>query len=153
MGQLNLVSGDVLTGKEYEGGQIANCWVEASKDGKILYAVQMHFSSSISTYSIGDDGQIKLTNEKEFKNPTEEDFFSDLYLNSDGSMLYQLIGNKGQIKAFNVSDAGNLSAAGTYGRYAGCRMLWARESVRVCVRVNWTILVIIIILSGLFAYT
>lgn len=113
-GKINLVSGDVMTGKEMEGGQIANCWVEASNDGKTLYAANA-LSSSISTYSIADDGKIELKNETAFKDDSKKLFFSDLYFNKNGKYLYQLIGNQGKIMSIKVSEDGKLESVGTYG--------------------------------------
>ena len=112
-GKINLVSGDVMTGKNMEGGQIANCWVEASHDGNILWAANA-LSSSISSYAINSTGEITLRNEVAYKEPSEKLFFSDLHLGKNGKYLYQLIGNMGEIKVFETQSNGNLKSIGQY---------------------------------------
>ncbi|WP_103070174.1 lactonase family protein [Aquimarina sediminis] len=106
-GNINLISGDIYTGKEKEGGQIANCWVEASYGGEVLWAANA-LSSSISTYKIKDNGEITLINETAFKDNSELLFFGDLMLSKNGSYIYQLIGNKGGLIMFEVEDNANL---------------------------------------------
>lgn len=113
-GVIKLVSGDVLTGTAYEGGQIANCWVEVSKSGRTLYAANA-LSSSISTYDIKQTGAIVLRNEQTYKDASEGLFFSDLYLSKDGKYLNQLIGNKGQVLVFKVLENDKLERIGMYG--------------------------------------
>lgn len=124
-GKISLMSGDVYTGKEMEGGQIANCWVEASQDGNTLWAANA-LSSSISSYTIGDNGSLTLKNETAYKLDSEMEFYSDLNLSNDGEYIYQLIGNKGAGTMFKVLPNGDLKrmkdfsstslpAVGTYG--------------------------------------
>lgn len=124
-GAISLVSGDVYTGQEMEGGQIANCWVEASKDGKTLYAANA-LSSSITSYDVQDNGTLTLKNEVAYKDDSEMLFFSDLYLSADGSHIYQLIGNSGKGIVFEIGENGDLTkvsdfsaaevpAVGSYG--------------------------------------
>ena len=113
-----------MTGTEMEGGQIANCWVEASKDGSHLWAANA-LSSSISLYDVGSDGSLSLANEIAYKADAEDIFFSDLYLSRNGSYLNQLIGNTGEIIVFKVGSDGSLEilhhvktdlpAVGAYG--------------------------------------
>ncbi|WP_417444852.1 lactonase family protein [Joostella sp.] len=112
-GQIELVSGDVKTGNSMEGGQIANCWVEISKDGKTLWAANA-LSSSISSYSIADNGELKLTDETLYKDTSEELFFSDLVVSEDGKYLYQLIGNQGAVMVFEVLAGNKLKELGVY---------------------------------------
>ncbi|MBK1834985.1 lactonase family protein [Roseibacillus ishigakijimensis] len=113
-GKIKLVSGDVLTGKEQEGGQIANCWVEISADGDTLWAANA-LSSSLSSYQIGDEGTLTLRDEATFKDEKETLFFSDLYLNSDGKYLNQLIGNSGEVLVLKVGAEDTLEKVGLYG--------------------------------------
>lgn len=124
-GKISLVSGDVYTGKKMKGGQIANCWVEVSADGNTLWAANA-LSSSITSYSIGHKGKLKMINETAFKDSSEMLFFSDLCLSSEGNYVYQLVGNKGAGIMFKVLPNGNLikvsdfsskklPAVGTYG--------------------------------------
>lgn len=113
-GKISLVTADALTGKAVEGGQIANCWVETSADGKTLWAANA-LSSSISTYSISPDGSIALTQETAYKNPAETDFYGDLVLSADGKYLNQLISNKGEILVLKVDPKDqSLSKVGTF---------------------------------------
>lgn len=107
-GKISLMSGDVYTGKEMEGGQIANCWVEASQDGNTLWAANA-LSSSITSYNVGDDGSLTLKNETAYKEPSEMLFYSDLHLSDDGKYIYQLIGNKGAGVMFKILPNGNLT--------------------------------------------
>ena len=124
-GIISLMSGDVYTGNNMEGGQIANCWVEASQDGKTLWAANA-LSSSITSYSIGNNGSLELKNEKAYKDNSEMMFYSDLNLSNDGKYIYQLVGNKGSGIMFKVLPNGDLvkvsdfssrhlPAVGTYG--------------------------------------
>ena len=112
-GMIKLVSGDVMTGQGIENGQIANCWVEASKDGNTLWAANA-LSSSLTSYSIGNNGELKMKNEKAFKNNDESLFFSDIYLSADGNFLNQLIGNKGNVMVFKIMQNGDLQVIGSY---------------------------------------
>ena len=122
-GNISLLSGDVLTGNAVEGGEIANCWVALSKDGKHLYAANA-LSSSISRFDIDDQGHAFLDNVAAFKDAGEGLFFSDLQVSRDGTELYQLVGNKGQVMIFSITEEGDLSLVqtinglpelGTYG--------------------------------------
>lgn len=114
-GMIKMVSGDVLTGKDVEGGQIANCWVAVSKDESMLLYAANALSSSISTYSIAEDGAIVLRNEMEYKDTSEELFFSDLYLSEDGKFLYQLIGNQGKVMVLEILEGGKLKYVSIHG--------------------------------------
>ncbi|MEM9142069.1 MAG: beta-propeller fold lactonase family protein [Bacteroidota bacterium] len=117
-GRIRLVSGDIMTGNGMEGGQIANCWVEASRDGRTLWAANA-LSSSISTYKIEEDGTLSLVLEKAYKKEDESLFFSDLYLSMDGKYLNQLIGNKGAIQVFEVQPGigSKLKSLGMYSEF------------------------------------
>lgn len=107
-GQISLVSGDVLTGAAVEGGEIANCWVAISPDGKTLWAANA-LSSSISSFRIRDNGTAALINEHAYKHSDETLFFSDLNVNAAGDKLYQLIGNRGEVMVFDIADNGDLT--------------------------------------------
>lgn len=114
-GQIKLVTADALTGDAVEGGEIANCWVETSRDGKTLWAANA-LSSSISAYTINPDGSIALKTATAYKNEAEMDFYSDLTLSADGKYINQLIGNKGEVTVFKVgADGFTLTPVGTYG--------------------------------------
>lgn len=112
-GQITMVSGDVMTGSDKEGGQIANCWVEISSDGNTLWASNA-LSSSISSYSISKDGSLTLDNEKAFKLKDESLFFGDTFVSRDGRYLNQLIGNKGAVMVFEIKKNGDLEEVGLY---------------------------------------
>jgi 6-phosphogluconolactonase (cycloisomerase 2 family) len=111
-GMISLVSGDILTGKAIESGEIANCWVALSKNGRTLYAANA-LSSSISTFDIDNSGQATLTNSTAFKDVGEALFFSDLAVSHNGEQLYQLIGNTGQVIIFDIQENGNLKLSQT----------------------------------------
>ena len=122
-GQLSLISADVLTGEAIEGGEIANCWVVLSPDGKTLWAANA-LSSSISSFDIADDGTATLKNATAYKDESETLFFGDINISADGKTLYQGIGNKGEVAIFDVKSNGDLELRqrvggmpelGTYG--------------------------------------
>jgi len=69
-GRISLLSADVLTGQDIEGGEIANCWVVLSADQKTLWAANA-LSSSISTYDVDDKGAVKLRNARAYKDKSE----------------------------------------------------------------------------------
>lgn len=107
-GNINLVTGDVLTGAAVEGGEIANCWVALSPDQRTLWAANA-LSSSISSFAIGRDGTARLKNATAFKSEPELLFFSDLAVSDDGRSLFQLVGNSGQVMVFDIQANGDLS--------------------------------------------
>ncbi|MCL2914499.1 hypothetical protein L2725_12055 [Shewanella corallii] len=63
-----------------------------------------------------------------FKDDSEERFLSDITLNHDGTLLYQLVGNQGQVIIFDVSGDGELkmryvvSGLPEYGGYGLLRI-------------------------------
>lgn len=107
-GNISLVSGDVLTGDNIEGGEIANCWVALSPDQTTLWAANA-LSSSISSFDISNDGSVQLRNVTAYKSKPELFFFSDLDVSHDGQQLFQLVGNTGQVMVFDISSNGDLS--------------------------------------------
>lgn len=106
-GAISLMSGDVLTGEVIEDGELANCWVALSKDGRIIYAANA-LSSSISSFNVDSEGRATLRNVTAFKDASETLFFSDLAVSRDGKQLYQLVGNKGQVMIFGIQKNGDL---------------------------------------------
>lgn len=106
-GHIELVAGDVLTGTAVEGGEIANCWVALSPDGRTLWAVNA-LSSSISTFDVDSDGSVRLKNVTAYKDASELLFFSDLAVSPDGKLLFQVVGNRGQVMVFDVQASGDL---------------------------------------------
>jgi 6-phosphogluconolactonase (cycloisomerase 2 family) len=107
-GNISLVAGDVLTGDNFEGGEIANCWVALSPDQRTLWAANA-LSSSISSFDIGGDGSARLRNATAFKSDPELLFFSDLAVGYDGRTLFQLVGNQGQVMVFDIHRNGDLT--------------------------------------------
>ena len=107
-GNLSLVTGDAMTGRAVEGGELANCWVTLSKDGNTLWTANA-LSSSISAYEIASDGVAKLVNDRAFKLLPENLFFGDMAISKDGRELFQLIGNKGQIMVFDIESSKSLT--------------------------------------------
>ncbi|MEM7677530.1 MAG: beta-propeller fold lactonase family protein, partial [Myxococcota bacterium] len=114
-GNLKLVSADVLTGSKIEGGEIANCWVTLSPDGRTLWAANA-LSSSISSFRIDDNARAKLKNATAYKDDSERLFFSDMAVNNAGTELYQLIGNEGEVAVFQIDKKGNLELRQTVGQ-------------------------------------
>lgn len=110
-GQLEVISPDVLTGENIEGDEVANCWVALSKDGQYLWTANA-LSSSISLYEVGDKGKLKLLDAAAYKNDSEQLFFSDLVVSTDGKQLYQLVGNQGKVLVFNIDKDNKLSLQG-----------------------------------------
>lgn len=113
-GQLSLLSADVLTGTDIEGGELANCWVALSKDGNTVYAANA-LSSSISTFSLDKQGHAFLKAQTAYKDDSEELFFGDLSVSRDGSELYQHVGNRGEVMIFRINRDGSLSERQTVG--------------------------------------
>lgn len=111
-GRISLVSGDILTGNTVEDGEIANCWVALSNDGRTLYAANA-LSSSISSFDIDDSGRATLKNATAFKDVSEALFFSDLAISHNGKQLFQLIGNTGQVMIIDIEANGNLKLSQT----------------------------------------
>lgn len=107
-GMIENISADVLTGASIEGGELANCWVALSPDGKGLWTANA-LSSSISYYRIGENGSAALVNDVAYKDESEELFFSDLSVSRDGTHLYQLVGNRGDVMIFGINDDGSLT--------------------------------------------
>lgn len=106
-GHISLVSGDVLTGGSVEGGEIANCWVVLSPDGKTLWAANA-LSSSISSFRIRENGTAAILNQHAYKHPNQTLFFGDINVNAAGDKLYQAIGNRGEVMIFDIKASGNL---------------------------------------------
>jgi len=106
-GKLDIISADVLTGIDPENGELANCWVSVSPDNKYLWAANA-LSSSLSSYSIGENGELTLLDQAAYKDASEMLFFSDMYVSKDGKFLNQLIGNKGNIAVFKIKEGGAL---------------------------------------------
>lgn len=122
-GTLSLISADVLTGNDIEGGELANCWVALSPDGKTLWAANA-LSSSISSFDIAANGEATLKNVTAYKDESEALFFGDINVSPDGKTLYQAIGNKGKVAIFDIKAngdlelrqmVGNMPELGTYG--------------------------------------
>lgn len=107
-GMISLLSADVLTGDAIEGGEIANCWISLSQDGKYLFAANA-LSSSISRFSIDAQGHAFLDELTAYKDRKENLFFSDQNISHDGKELYQLVGNKGKVMIFEIDGDANLS--------------------------------------------
>ena len=122
-GTLSMISADVLTGNDIEGGEIANCWVALSPDGQTLWAANA-LSSSISSFDIAANGEATLKNVTAYKDESEALFFGDINVSPDGKTLYQAIGNKGKVAIFDIKANGDLELRqmvgdmpklGTYG--------------------------------------
>lgn len=121
-GKLKLVSADVLTGQAVEGGEIANCWVEFSADNSKLWAANA-LSSSISTFDIDATGKATLVSQTAYKQPAQMQFLSDMKLSTDSGILYQLIGNSGELMQLKpkgnglkaMVTTGGLPELGAYG--------------------------------------
>lgn len=111
-GGISMITGDALTGTAREGGQRANCWIGLSADGKYAYGVNA-LDSSITSYSVADDGSLSMLNETAFKSP-DYAFLTDIYRSSDGRFFYQLHGFGGQVTTLKVEDDGGLTKVGVW---------------------------------------
>lgn len=105
-GMLSLVSSDVMAGSNRITGQQATCWVVASPDGKKLY-VTNPLTSSLSTYSVLDGGEIKLLEEISYQAPDLEKYFLDMDLSADGEFINVISGNTGEVFVFDIADTNN----------------------------------------------
>ena len=112
-GQIRLVSPDVMTGRDVEDGQIANCWVAVSPDGGTVWAANA-LSSSLSAYDVGADGTLSLRHETAYKEASELLFFSDVFVSGDERYLNQLIGNRGSVLVLEIRSDGRLEPVGIY---------------------------------------
>lgn len=126
-GKLELISGDVLTGYGgVEGGEISNCWVVLSKDGKTLWSMNP-LSSSYSSFDIAEDGSARLKQAQALKVRPETLFFGDATLSPKGDQIFQLISNTGQVMVVDIDEnnvlrpgqlIGGLPRIGAYGMVA-----------------------------------
>lgn len=113
-GALSLLSGDVLTGDDFEGGEIANCWVALTHDGKYVYAANA-LSSSISRFKLDRQGHAFLDKVTAYKDESQELFFGDQAISRDGDKLFQLVGNKGEVIIFDIRNDGTLKKRQSIG--------------------------------------
>jgi 6-phosphogluconolactonase len=86
--------------------QTAPCWVEITRDGRYLFAVNTA-QPSISSYAINRDGSLTLLGSTPFKNPTGLGPV-DARLSPDGDTLFVVDGGTSQVSAFGV-DGGSLT--------------------------------------------
>jgi 6-phosphogluconolactonase len=86
--------------------QTAPCWVEISRDGRYLFAVNTA-QPSISSYAINRDGSLTLLGSTPFKNPAGLGPV-DARLSPDGDTLFVVDGGTSQVSAFSV-DGGSLT--------------------------------------------
>ncbi len=113
-GQISIISADVLTGNEVEGGEIAICWVVFSDDGSIVYGANA-LSSSITTFDVDQGGNATMRNQTAYKDDEQLLFFSDLAIGQNGQELYQLVGNTGEVMIFSIENNGDLKHRQTIG--------------------------------------
>jgi DNA-binding beta-propeller fold protein YncE len=86
-------------------GQTAPCWVEITRDGKVLFTTNTG-SGTVSSYSIAPDGTLTLLG----STPAGAGPL-DARLSTDGQNLYVLNGNTDAISGFSVS-GGTLTSLG-----------------------------------------
>ena len=85
--------------------QSAACWVEISRDGQHLFAVNTG-SVSISSYSIATDGSLTLVKTTPVNAPTQEP--EDARLSPDGTTLWVVDSGGDTVSGFTV-DGGSLT--------------------------------------------
>jgi len=114
-GQLTLVSGDVLAGDDYWGGEQAVCWVTTSPDGTFAWTTNAH-TSSISTYSVDPtDGSIALTEKIAFQPSDYNEYFADMDMSADGNFVNVISGNTGKTWVFKADhETGELTLVDSY---------------------------------------
>ncbi|WP_202304492.1 lactonase family protein [Dryocola clanedunensis] len=113
-GKLTMVSPDVLAGKGIWGGEQAVCWVTASEDGKFAWTTNP-LTSSISTYSVNNDGSIKLKKEIVYQDAKFNEYFLDMDLSADGNYVNTISGNTGKTFVFKIDKQnGDLTKVGEY---------------------------------------
>jgi 6-phosphogluconolactonase (cycloisomerase 2 family) len=94
-------------------GQTAACWIAVSKNGKFAYSANAA-SSSISLYSIANDGSLTLIDGA--AGLTGDDTGPlDLMLSEDGKFLYALSARSQNIIAFAVQADGSLELLDAFG--------------------------------------
>jgi 6-phosphogluconolactonase (cycloisomerase 2 family) len=101
-GALSPISGSI------KNGQMATCWVVASRDGRFAYTSNTA-SGTISTYKISKNGILQLVSNM---TSTEEGPFLgapiDNGVSRDGRNFYALNGNQGSISVFKIAYDGQL---------------------------------------------
>nr|WP_300311685.1 beta-propeller fold lactonase family protein [Halomonas sp.] len=113
-GKISIISPDVLAGSDIWGGQQAVCWITSSRDGKFAWTTNTP-TSSISTYSINEDGSIKLSEEIAYHAPSYDEYFLDIDLSADGNYVNTISGNTGTTWVFKINhDDGTLSLVDSY---------------------------------------
>jgi 6-phosphogluconolactonase len=90
----------------YADNQTAPCWVEITHDGRYLFTVNTA-STTISSYSIGEDGSLQLLGSTGFRSTSGVRPF-DARLDPSGSTLYVVDAGIPAVTAFDV-DGGALS--------------------------------------------
>jgi hypothetical protein len=94
-----------IGGSPFADNQTAPCWVEVSRDGKYLFAVNTA-SNSVSRYSIAADGSLSLLGSTPFSAPARG--AEDARLAPDGRTLWIVGTRSHSITGFAV-DGGNLT--------------------------------------------
>lgn len=99
-GNLSVISGSV------RNGQLATCWVSASRNGDFAYTSDAG-SGTISIYRIRNNGTLSyLQSVNSTRTGTAAPL--DSCVSRDGSNFYVLNGNKGSISTFRIRNNGNL---------------------------------------------
>jgi 6-phosphogluconolactonase (cycloisomerase 2 family) len=85
-------------------GQTAPCWVEISRDGKYLFAINTG-SANLSRYAIARDGSLSLIGTTAFTNGAGA---VDARLSPDGRFLF-VTGGRGQVVSGFAVDGGDVT--------------------------------------------
>lgn len=114
-GMLTAIVQDVLTGPSATDGPTSACWITFSPDLNTFYVASAS-GSAISSFSFDENGMISLIDGLAASGvPVQAgpaagpDGFIDIAMSSDGNDVYQLVGLKGAIRAFEVGADGSLS--------------------------------------------
>ena len=98
------------------------CWAAVTKDGRFAYVTNFG-DGTISSYAIGDDGSIELTDPVAASTRLGEKGVRDEAITGDGRFLYALDADAGRIYGWTVGDDGSLwpvgDADGLPGTVAG----------------------------------
>jgi 6-phosphogluconolactonase len=110
------VDGDAITpGTASIGnGRSEICWAVITNDGR--YAFTTNFADgAVSRYAVGMDGSLTLEDATAGVTQDGRPGLRDEDLSDDGRFLYTIDADRGQVVAWSVDAAGNLSTVGSWG--------------------------------------
>ena len=110
------IDGDAIVPgtKSIGNGRSEICWAVISNDGRFAFTTNFA-DGAVSRYAIGMDGSLTLEDATAAITEDGRPGLRDEDLSDDGRYLYAIDADQGQVVAWSVDDAGNLSAAGSRG--------------------------------------